>query len=62
MPGAAFASGPAVDVSVETFGQARSKARAVEGDSSLAIAFCDDHDHRIGMRFQVVALLETELA
>ena len=62
MPGAAFASGPAVNVSDETFGQARSKAGAVEGDRSLVIAFSDDHDRRIGMRFRVVARLETELA
>jgi len=62
MPGAAFASGPAVEASVETFGQARSKAGAVEGDSSLAIAFADDHDRRIGRCFRVIARMETEHA
>ena len=50
----------AVNVSDETFGQARGKAEAVEGDCSLVIEFDDDHDRRIGMRFRVVARLETE--
>src|SRR5262249_25004496 len=54
MPGAAFASGPAVNVSDGTFGQARSKAGAVEGDRSLVIEFSNDHDRRIGMRFRVL--------
>ena len=59
MPGAAFASGPAVDVvSVETFGQARSKAGAVEEDRSLVICIDGDHDRRIGLRIRVVARLE----
>jgi len=47
LPGAAFASGPAVDVSVETFGQARSKARAVEGIKAPAIDFSNDDDRSI---------------
>jgi hypothetical protein len=50
----------AVNVSDETFGQARGKAEAVEGDCSLVIEFDDDHDRRIGMRFRVVARVETE--
>jgi hypothetical protein len=62
MPGAAFASGPAVNVSDDTFGQARSKAAAVEGDSSVVIELSDNHDRRIGMRLRVVARLETKLA
>src|SRR5215510_15705273 len=52
MPGAAFASGPTVDVLVETFGQARGKAGAVEGDRSLVICIRDDHARRIKLRFR----------
>ena len=47
MPGAAFASGPAIDVSGETFGQARGKARAVEGDSSPVIEISDEYNRRM---------------
>jgi hypothetical protein len=49
VPGAAFASGPTIDVSGETFGQARRKAGAVEGDGSLVIMSDDDHDRRMGL-------------
>src|SRR5215475_3946403 len=61
MSGAAFASGPALNVSMRF--QARSKAGAVEGDRSLVIEFSDDNDRSIGMSFRVVvARLETEQA
>ena len=52
MPGAAFASGPAIDVSGETFGQARGKARAVRGIRSPVIGFRDDHDRSIKSCFR----------
>src|SRR5262245_48084730 len=52
VPGAAFASGPAIDVSGETFGQARGKARAIRGIRSPVIGFRDDHDRSIKSRFR----------
>ena len=60
MPGAAFASGPAVDVSDGTIGQAQGKAGSVEGDRSLVISFGDGHDSRMGMSFRNVAREETK--
>jgi len=42
-----FASGPAIAVSDETFGQARGKARAVEGIEAPIIDLSNDDDRSI---------------